>query len=282
MQSRTGRVKELPLATIVERLPRVRFITELVDADGWRIVKSRSLPGEKTAFNLRQLSLSGTTVLRDLWTDGSLKGTAESGGAFLLTAPHGVRVGQGMLSLGAGACSYSVERAAMRMGLAALELEMQTLPEADAAVVRLITDSLSVLEELRRGPFAQCEEECDDIWASLLLLRCREVHLVFVFSHEGGATFNQEVDALAKRALSAVPSQATWPQDHLRHRIQALRDEYDVVTPSSEEGAVSWDLVWTFFVSDSLLMNTGSSCSCVAARVCAGVGFAWPRLLHAV
>lgn len=53
--------------------------------------------------------LASTAAALEVWTDGSVKHKEESAGAFVLVE-DGTVVKEGSMSLGASACSYSVER----------------------------------------------------------------------------------------------------------------------------------------------------------------------------
>eukprot|EP00658_Telonema_sp_P-2_P057168 TRINITY_DN4562_c0_g2_i2.p1 TRINITY_DN4562_c0_g2~~TRINITY_DN4562_c0_g2_i2.p1 ORF type:complete len:1266 (-),score=87.68 TRINITY_DN4562_c0_g2_i2:220-4017(-) len=214
------------------------------------------------AFNEKQLSIGLHPKRIDLWTDGSVVHSGgdplvdeedrdtniTSGGAWFTVAypqkPE-APLTSGEISLGGFACSYSVEREALRAGIESLLSAARSLkPKA----VRIVTDSLSCLQELQKGPHKQTEEAMEDIWASLAKFRC-EIHMIFIFSHmentgdkEEGAQFLPsqeeieeqmapdgpmrwaiEVDNRAQAAVSESASCGFWPNDQLRPRLKAAR-----------------------------------------------------------
>lgn len=192
-------------------------------------------------FNLSQLRICPHRRRLDLWTDGSVSHSGgdptvdeedrvvntRSGGSWIISSPGlPTPVLCGDVSLGTAACSYSMEREALRDGISQL---LQLSRSRQPAAVRIISDSLSCLRELEAGPYSMREEASEAIWASLSEFAC-EVHLIFIFSHvegpEGGVPalrWAVEVDKRAELALSASPTRGPWPLDHFRDRIKEAR-----------------------------------------------------------
>ena len=206
-------------------------------------------------FNKEQLKIGAHPHRVDLWTDGSVEHsggdpdldeedrdtTIKSGGSWLtISYPScpDIPYARGDISLGGAACSYSAEREAMRAGFAAL---LEDMSDLQPKVVRVISDSLSCLQELEKGPYNQCEEATEYIWAALSTLKC-EVHFIFIYSHmeeeeeegsqpDDGSSQEEknpmkwaiEVDEMAEKAVNGCATTGQWPLDILRPNLKAAR-----------------------------------------------------------
>lgn len=178
------------------------------------------------AFNL--LQLRGSFDL-ELWTDGSVQeehGLSRTGGAWMIFLPEEL-IAQGSLSLGSLGCSYSLEREALRAGLRALAVmvgdgSLSRHPRS----IRVVSDSLSTLQELQGGPHRQSEEGLESMWADLATLLPAKVTFTFTFSHvhpEGSSPRHEAIDDSASLALSASATCPQWPRDLLRPLLTSAK-----------------------------------------------------------
>lgn len=224
---------QTPVSALSSGALRSVFLTQL-SVNGQRLpAKALGEQRQFRQFNATQLATSATSKI-ELWTDGSVEPNVQSGGAFIIVK-DGVEILRGSTTLGDAACSYSMERAALVCGLRALT----TLALANGweeCPVRVVTDSLSCLSELQRGPFRQEEEQMEEIWQLLSQLRVPRIFLVFVFSHmedhEGQAAdtamrWNTLVDHLAEQAQASTTEVPQWPRDLIRPLISQLTARTD-------------------------------------------------------
>lgn len=238
---------QVDYSTLAAAAQRSTFHTSLF-LDGQRIRKNDpDTPIEVLQeFNKRQLE--GTPAPMEVWTDGSVEHSfpddmpsgplidlslqqITSGGAWILIK-DGESIKEGTVSLGSAACSYSMERRALRSALEDL-LDVVSL-DTPCTSLRVVTDSLSVLSELQRGPMYQCEEDMEAIWYLVSKFPALHIDWVFIFSHTednpGAHTaplltdFNAKVDKLASGALSASasPGVGQWGKDLFRPKLQHL------------------------------------------------------------
>lgn len=225
-----------PVGALARTADKTRFLTSLV-LDGAPLPKKD--PAHVALyrrFNTSQLQTSAAAGL-EVWTDGSVEPLQSSGGAFVVVFNDNI-VDEGKTSLGDAACSYSMERASLLAGVQALRRYQQQHTFSSSPRVRIVTDSLSTLQELRRGPFCQQEEQMEAVWQELAALDAETIFVVFVFSHTesedappgysaSAIRYNTCVDHLAEAALSPLATGPQWPQDLIRPRIQALAAEAD-------------------------------------------------------
>lgn len=226
---------DTPISALSDALHRTTFLTTL-SLNGKQLPPKASGDMEQLrCFNTTQLAASSCAAI-ELWTDGSVVPSEESGGAYVIVR-NGAEVDRGTTSLGTEACSYSMERAALVCGLRALAALMVANDWSDEPV-RIVTDSLSCLSELQRGPFRQEEEQMEEIWQLCSRLKASQVFLVFVFSHTEATTeevvdvtspmrWNTMVDKLAEEAQSDTASGPQWPRDIIRPNITQLMADTD-------------------------------------------------------
>lgn len=233
------RLTSCPFQALMGALQKSRFHTTL-SLDGKALRKKGKAPKRHKRFNLQQLS--ATTAPLEVWTDGSVEPGEKSGGAYVIVQ-NNEKVMEGHTSLGRYACSYSMERAALRLAMESLVTFCSTTPTTYPSI-RVVTDSLSVLQELQQGPLHQQEEEMEDIWALAAQLPTNRIDWVFLFSHlhedpslapqhrpplasfrDHPEYFNMYVDHAAASAATATPTQALWLQDFHRPQHQALNEE---------------------------------------------------------
>ena len=202
---------ELPPALIGLAVTRTKFLTTL--PQGFK--KEKAGNEACHAFNLTQLEGSYDI---DLWTDGSVQidddGVARTGGGWMIFVGERL-IAKGTLSLGSPGCSYSLEREAIREGLnAVVKLVTSGAFTRPPRSIRIVSDSLSTLQELQAGPHRQCEEACECVWTSVALLLPAKTAFVFTFSHvqpEGASSRHKDIDTLANDALSQSATTNEWP-----------------------------------------------------------------------
>ncbi|KAK7197826.1 RNase H [Novymonas esmeraldas] len=218
------------VAQLATAATRTTFLTSLTFEGKQVTKKHRNDPSEYRQFNALQLTRSSSATV-ELWTDGSVTPSEESGGAYVI-AQDGQEVLNGSTSLGSTACSYSMERAALLTGLEALVTHLHK-DATPLPTVRVVTDSLSTLQELERGPFHQEEEQMEGIWRQLAYLPAAKILFVFVFSHteedpppvtgdDAPMKFNIRADVLAGAASSSLSLLPPWPT-HQRASCEGRR-----------------------------------------------------------
>ena len=213
----------------------------IIDLHGVRADKGAD-PDSCREFNDRQARESPAPM--ELWTDGSVRhsagGLIESGGAWCLWGAEDSILLEGSISLGAAACSYSAEAEALRDGI---RLALRHLESASAPPkrIRVMSDSLSCLSELARGPHRQAEEWSEAIWASLALSSIA-VTFVFQFSHVEADVPPAQNPALAENTPLPPESRAQrvdrlakeaapqWAKDLLRPLIKGATQPQKRVT----------------------------------------------------
>lgn len=153
----------------------------------------------------RAAALAAIEALPDadvvIWTDGSAAGGTTRGGAVaLIQMPRLGRELKLRAPAGAVCSSLRAEMTAMQTALSAVT----SLPEAeirDIQQVRLLTDSRSGLQQLKRGPGLQPTKLAADVWKLLQELGSRNIActLQWVPGH-AGIEGNEEADQLAGSA----------------------------------------------------------------------------------
>lgn len=242
-QSRFSPLYErIPFSQLQSSFQRSHFHTSLL-LDGTQIGKlSGSSPALLDSYNCRQLRAH--LAEWELWTDGSVEpGVASSAGFILLH--RGVECHRDCITLGPLACSFSAERAAILMGLQYVH-RLLSSPSSSGLLgtipsLRIVSDSLSVLSELQRGPHYQPDEESEAIWFHLASCPFWSIDWIFIFSHTLGespplehpAYWNAVVDQYASSCLSKnfSSSRPPWAKDQLRPVLQSLCKEFDSSAP---------------------------------------------------
>ena len=124
-------------------------------------------------------------------------------------------------AFGEYACSFTAEAKALTVLLT--ELTAAHLASPGWSSVAIFTDSQSCLAALARGPGAASDALIVRIWELLLQLSRRGVRLTlaFIFGHVGFSA-HDDVDELARQALSAAPPRDVWWRDGCRPQIRRL------------------------------------------------------------
>jgi len=194
--------------------------------------------GLKEQFNAEQL-LKIVSCLLHIFTDASVKnitdsanprssGIPASAGAAIFYK-SGVQVRDLKATGGQLACSYSAERGTILLALETLLDNLDTLfPEGGTHNVAIVTDSLSTLLALQRGPFAQTCGENVALWEAIIRLRDKGIslHFTFVYSHLGVAG-NEAADTLAGANVSHPIAGLQWVDDVVRREVTKITSRED-------------------------------------------------------
>eukprot|EP00760_Papus_ankaliazontas_P023625 PhM_4_TR2075/c4_g2_i5/m.6989 len=140
----------------------------------------------------------------EVWTDGSaqlINGTRQTGSATMLwRGDHLVTSSTG--SAGDNASSFAAENHALHLALNGIQ---QCHVSTD--IVRIVTDSLSNVVMLAKGPISQTTPQGMLLWQRLIDIasHVRRIDIAFVFGH-CGLPRGDTVDLEAKRAVAITSS----------------------------------------------------------------------------
>jgi hypothetical protein len=187
---------------------------------------------EKLEFNASQLRPYCPYAF-SLWSDGSVKANkdphavsppAMNGSSAALLRRTSIEDDKVVFQAARPlwCCSYSTERTALLGGLE----EVVARPDVRPLVLPVVSDSLSTLSALQKGPFLAADEELARIWSAVitLWLQGTTVVFIFVFSHVGT---NEEVDEAADVAMAAPAYPRVWAPDEARHHKVRAAVKYD-------------------------------------------------------
>ncbi len=116
------------------------------------------------------------------------------------------------------ACSYRTEIVAIRNGLDLVEMNSEALDKAvdegKTPKILMITDSLSSIQALQKGPLVQKYAIEDDVWSRLTRMTNRgyTFHFQFVYGH-CGVPENEEADQLSNTIACGEPPTPAWEPD---------------------------------------------------------------------